>query len=172
MALGLFDPRPIDARMRIWPPIVWPLMSIASLLILMGGTGNGRPGFLIAGGVFAVAVLVIAVYLAVGDRRDGRPKHPAMDRAMLGAALFYVAIAAAASIAGPEYGLAGIAAGVIPLAALGLLTATVRHKTVATPGGLRDESADKEDDPFPGIGIDEGTPLGDSPQHAAPDRRP
>jgi hypothetical protein len=151
--------------MRRWPPIVWPLMSIASLLILIGGTGNGKPGFLIAGGVLAAAALAVSIQLATRAQSD-RPRHPALDWALAGVALFYVAIAAAASAAGPEYALAGLAAGVIPLAAIALLTATARQKTAATDEGLRDASADDERDPYPGIGLDSGTALGESPQHA------
>jgi hypothetical protein len=149
--------------MRRWPPIVWPLMSIASLLILMGGTGNGRPPFLIAGGILALTVLGISLYLATRGLED-RPDHPGFHWAMAGLALFYILVAAAGGIAGPEYALAGLAAGVIPLAALGLIVATARAKTDKADSQLRDATAGDAEDPFPGLGLDDDTPLGDSPQ--------
>jgi hypothetical protein len=151
--------------MRRWPPIVWPVMSVASLLILMGGTGGGRPPFLIAGGVLAASVLALSLYQAVRADPD-RPRHRGIDAALMGLALFYLALAAAAGLAGPEYAIAGAAAGVIPLAALAVGAAATRSKTVRTPQGLRDASAGDADDPYPAIGLDEGSALGESPEHS------
>jgi hypothetical protein len=67
------------------------------------------------------------------------------------------------------YGLAGLGAGVIPLTALSLLVATVRMKTVERGGAARDPTADAGDDPFPGIGMDDATPLGDTSEHSDAD---
>jgi hypothetical protein len=138
-------------------------MYVASLLILMGGTGDGRPPFLIVGGGVALIVCGTSVYLATRGAAD-RPSHRGFDWALAGVALFYVAVAIAASAAGPEYALAGIAAGIIPLTATALLVATARSKTTKHGGRLRDASADASADPFPGIGIDEDTELGETPQ--------
>jgi hypothetical protein len=151
--------------MRRWPPIVWPLMSIASLLILIGATGGGRPPFLIVGGALAAAVLALSLYSAT--RADSARPHTRGTRlALAGLALFYLVLAAAAGTAGTSYMIAGLAAGVIPLSALALLVATVRSKTVAGPHGLRDASAGDAEDPYPGVGLDEGTALGESPEHS------
>jgi hypothetical protein len=151
--------------MRRWPPLLWVFMYVASLFILIGGAGDGRPPFLIAGGVVALIVCGMSVYLATRGAIE-RPNHRGFDWALAGVALFYIAVAIAASAAGPEYALAGIAAGIIPLTATALLVATARSKTIKQDGRLRDESADASADPFPGIGIDESTALGDTPQHS------
>jgi hypothetical protein len=82
-------------------------------------------------------------------------------------AVWYAVLAAAAGLAGPEYAISGLFAGVIPLTALSLMVATIRRKTVVTEDGhLRDISADSNDDPAPGIGLDDGTALGDTPARA------
>jgi hypothetical protein len=149
--------------MRRWPPLLWVFMYVASLFILIGGTDNGRPPFLIAGGAIALTVCALSVYLATRGHTDrDRP----FDRALAGVALLYLAMAIGASAAGPEYALAGIAAGVIPLTATALMVATVRSKTATRDGRLRDASADASDDPFPGIGVDEDTELGETPQYS------
>jgi hypothetical protein len=151
--------------MRIWPPIVWPLMSVGSLLLLMGGTGDGRPEFLIAGGILAGLVLLLSIYLATRGQSD-RPWSRGMHAAMAGTALLYVAVAIAAGAAGPEYALAGLVAGVIPLSAIALMVATVRSKTAADRSGLRDASAGAHDDPYPGLGVDQNTPVGNTPERS------
>jgi hypothetical protein len=151
--------------MRRWPPLLWVFMYVASLFILIGGTGDGRPPFLIAGGVVALIVCGVSVYLATRGAAD-RPGHRSFDWALAGVALFYIAVAIAAGAAGPEYALAGIAAGIIPLTATALLVATARSKTTKQDGRLRDASADASADPFPGIGVDEDTELGETPQHS------
>jgi hypothetical protein len=151
--------------MRRWPPLLWVLMYVASLFILIGGTGDGRPPFLIAGGVIALIVCAMSVWLATRRAAD-RPGHRVFDWALAGVALFYTAVAIAAGAAGPEYALAGIAAGIIPLTATALLVATARSKTTKQDGRLRDASADAAADPFPGVGIDEGTELGETPQYS------
>jgi hypothetical protein len=44
------------------------------------------------------------------------------------------------------------------------VVATTRAKTTAADDRLRDTSADDHDEPIPGIGLDDATPLGDSPE--------
>jgi hypothetical protein len=139
-------------------------MSVASLLILIGGTGRLRPGFLIAGGVLAAAVLAAALYLAI--RSSGDPSQVRARWALAGVALFYAALAAAAGVAGASYAIAALAAGVIPLSAIALLVATARSKTADGHHEGRDASAADGDDPYPGVGLDEGTGLGESPEHS------
>jgi drug/metabolite transporter (DMT)-like permease len=139
-------------------------MTIASLLIVAGSVGRWRPGLVIAGLGIAVAVCAMAAYLALGRR--GGPRPPTVWLGVGGLVLFYVLVAAAAGLAGTEYAIAGLVAGVIPLAALCLLLATMRRKTVEAGGQLRDASGDADEDPYPGIGFDSTTPLGDTPEHS------
>jgi hypothetical protein len=86
--------------------------------------------------------------------------------AIAGMVVFYVLVGLAASAAGIEYGLVGVAAGVIPLSAVALLLATMRSRTAESDGRLRDDSGDPDHDPFPGLGMDDQTPLGDTPDHS------
>jgi hypothetical protein len=74
--------------------------------------------------------------------------------------------AVAGATAGPRYAVAALAAAVIPMAALCLLLALMRSKTDESDGRLVDASAEQDDDPFPGIGFDSSTPLGDTPEHS------
>jgi hypothetical protein len=57
-----------------------------------------------------------------------------------------------------------------PLTAVALLVATTRSKTVGADDARREAAADAEDDPFPGMGMDDHTPLGDTSQHSDAER--
>jgi hypothetical protein len=138
-------------------------MYIGSELILLGSTG--RPGMLIAGGALALTAFALSVYLAL-RRSPDHPRPPMFLWALGGVALFYVVAAAAASLIDPEYALPALAAGIIPMTAVSLLLATLRSKTVLADGHLQDLSAADNEDPFPGIGMDDLTPLGDTPEHS------
>jgi hypothetical protein len=151
--------------MRHWPPVLWLLVYPASLLILVGVSGRREPGILVTGAVLALAAAGLSIYLALG-RWDDRPRPPMVYWALGGLVGFYLVIAAAAAAAGPEYALAGVLAGVIPLTGLCLLIALTRSKTRESGGVLQDESAVRDQDPYPGIGMDEATPLGDTPEHS------
>jgi hypothetical protein len=150
-----------------WPALIWPGMSLASLYILAGTSGRWRPTAFFVGVVLALVTFGLALYLATRPI-PGRPRERRLFWPMAGLGVWYVALAAAAGLAGPWYAVAGLAAGLIPLTALSLIVALVRRKTVVTEDGrLRDISADADDDPFPGIGVDDDSPsLGDTPQHA------
>jgi hypothetical protein len=145
---------------RVWPPILWLGIFIGSLFILRGTSGDWRPGVAIAGVVLVLATFGLALYLALG--REHGPRHPGFYWAMTGMAVWYLAMAAAASLAGPEYAVAGLLAGVIPLTALALLIATARMKTVEEDGDLKDATVEANDDPLPGIGLDDATPAGET----------
>jgi hypothetical protein len=147
--------------MRRWPPLLWPLISIASLLILMGSAGH--PAMVAVGLVLALVAFAAAVWLAFGDRSRG--PRPTFAYVAFGAfSLIYVVGAIAGAFVGWEYALAAILAGVIPLTAVSLIIATAVAKTEPDDGGLHDAAADRHDDPYPGIGVDTDTPLGDSPE--------
>lgn len=60
--------------MRRWPPLIWPLLVLAILLVLAGLSG-WETGALIPGTVLAVAVLGASAFVAT-RRRAGRPLPP------------------------------------------------------------------------------------------------
>ena len=155
--------------MRRWPPILWPVMSLASLLILMG-LGPWDPVALIVGVVLAVAVFGASLRLAT-RRTRGRPRPPGFAWVMGALAAFYAIAAAVAATLGPAYAVAAMLAALIPCSAVLLLLETTRSKTVEGGGGREDSSAAAESDAWPGIGMDDTTPLGDTPEHAD-ERRP
>jgi hypothetical protein len=57
-------------------------------------------------------------------------------------------------------------AALIPFSAVLLLGATTRSKTEQTACGSRDASGGADRDAWPGIGMDDTTPLGDTPEHS------
>jgi hypothetical protein len=148
--------------MTLWPPILWLPVYIASELILLGS--HHRWPLLAAGGALALASLVSSLWLAL-RRDETHPRPRWFYWAIGGVALCYVAPAVAASRLGVTWAIAAFSASVIPITAVSLLLATVRSKTVLTDSGVRDISGD-EDDPAPGIGMDEETPLGDTSEHS------
>ena len=153
--------------MRSWPPILWPAMSFASLLILMG-FGSWEPVALALGVTLAVAVFAVSLLVATRGRRD-RP-DPGLRWLLAALTAFYAIAAVVAAAAGPEYAVAAMLAALIPYSAALLLYATARSKTVADGGRRRDLSSAAERDPLPGIGADDETPLGDTPEHSDAER--
>jgi hypothetical protein len=149
--------------MKRWPPILWLPVYVASVLILMGS--RGKWPLLVVGGVLAVIALGLALRLAVG-RSTGRPRPAWFPWALGGLAAWYLVAAAAAALAEPVYAVATLLAGVIPMTALALLLATMRAKTVESEGRLHDAAAADADDPFPGIGVDDASEMGDTPELA------
>jgi hypothetical protein len=147
--------------MRKWPPAIWPLISVGSVFILMGSAGN-RTLFIIGVALMLVA-FGIALFLALGRRTGPRPAGVYW---VLGgfATIYVVAAVVGGATLGWAYAVAAILAGVIPLTAFALIIATVRAKTEESPDGLSDTTAERDDDPFPGMGLDNATPLGDSPE--------
>jgi hypothetical protein len=144
-------------------------MTLASLLILAGASGDWRPGLLVAGGALALIVFGLSFWLATHGQADW-PRPPIVNWAMGGLAAFYLVAAVAAATAGPEYAVAALAAAVVPMSALCLLLALMRSRTVESEGRLVDQSAERDDDHFPAIGMDNTTPLGDTPEHSDADR--
>jgi hypothetical protein len=160
---------------RRWPPILWPLVALASLLILMG-LSSWDSEALIPGGALALTVVVIAVVLAT--RRDaGRPRPRGVLWAIAGVAAFYVVAVAVAAVAGAQYAAVAVPASFFPLAAASLLLATTREKSTRSDRRPDDVARAHEDASLPGIGMDSETPLGDTPEHShaervtQPDRR-
>jgi hypothetical protein len=116
---------------------------------------------MVAGGALALVVCGVSLYLALEHWPD-RPRPAIVMWAIAGVVVFYVLVGLAASAAGVEYGLVGVAAGVIPLSAVALLLATMRSRTAESVGRLRDDSGDPDEDPAPGLGMDDQTALGDT----------
>ena len=141
-------------------------MSFASLLLLMG-LGSWDPVALILGIAIAVAVFAASLFVATQGLRD-RPA-PGLGWLMGALGTFYAIAAIVAATAGPEYAVAAMLAALIPSSAALLLYATARSKTAEEGGRRRDASAE-DLDPWPGIGFDDETPLGDTPEHAEAER--
>jgi hypothetical protein len=141
--------------------MIWPLVSVGSVFILTGSTGN-RTLFIVGVALMLVA-FGIALFLALGRRTGPRPAGVYW---VLGgfATIYVVAAVVGGATLGWAYAVAAILAGVIPLTAFALIIATARAKTEESPDGLRDATAERDADPFPGIGLDDSTPLGDSPE--------
>jgi hypothetical protein len=154
-----------------WPPILWPTISLASLLILMGLGGKWNPDTFFPGAALALIAFGIAVYLAASPKGPG-PVPSWFKWGMLGLAGWYVLNALAALAVGPTYVLAALGAGLIPMTAFALTVATARRKTRGEQGDAADVSG-ATGDPYPGVGMDDETPLGDTPEHSeAPEGKP
>jgi hypothetical protein len=150
--------------MRSWPPFAWLAVYVGSVLILMGSRGDA--GLLIAGGVLVALALGYGVHRALRPSRAD-PRVPGTGWWLGGLATFYaIAATAAGVLLGVDYALVTLAAGAIPGTAVALVLATVRSKSAHSGEGVRDASADRGDDPFPGIGADSSTPLGDTSEHS------
>jgi predicted lipid-binding transport protein (Tim44 family) len=160
--------------MRRWPPILWIVVSLASVLILMGS--SGRWYMVAAGLVLAFGAYAISAYLALGPW-DGRPRPRWFFSAVGGGIALYLALGLIIGVAaGTDFGVAAVAAGLVPLTALNLLLATLRSKTVQSPAGLRDLSAERHGDPLPGVGMAEDAnaflgPAKPDPEAAELERR-
>lgn len=153
--------------MTWWPPAVWVLVAVGSLLVLNGYDGaEFKPQALIPGIALIAGALGLACYLAFFRWRD-RPAPRGVVWLIPATAVFYVLCAIVALVSGGAYAIAALAAGLIPLTAATLIVATARAKT--TPAG-EDASASGHEDPFPGIGADDSTPLGDTPEHSDAER--
>jgi peptidoglycan/LPS O-acetylase OafA/YrhL len=154
--------------MRRWPPAVWLCIFCGSLLVLLGVGGDWNPQAFIPGALLMLAGFGASLYLAYGERRR-RPRARGVPWLVPATALFYIVAAAAAALAGGKYVIAALGASIVPLTAAALLVATTRSK----PAGGDTE----HEDPYPGIGPDDDTPLGDTSEHsdaervAEPDRR-
>jgi hypothetical protein len=164
--------------MSRWPPIVWLMIFVGSLLMLEGYDGaEFNPQALVPGVVLVVGSLALSLYFAFGRSSD-RPAARGVVWLIPATALFYAICAVVALFSGGTYAIAALGAGLIPLTAATLITATARAKTTAVGGERRETAAADHTDPFPGVGVDDSTPLGDTAEHsdaervATPDRRP
>ena len=156
--------------MSRWPPILWLCIFAGSVFLLNGWDGEEfNPQALIPGIVLILAGAAGSFWLAFRRYRD-RPQNPGVAWLVPATVVFYLACAIAGSAAGGAYAIAAIAAGLIPFTAASLLVATTRAKTVEAGGRRREADADADEDPYPGIGADDETPLGDTPEHSDAER--
>jgi peptidoglycan/LPS O-acetylase OafA/YrhL len=147
--------------MSRWPPAVWLCIFCGSLLVLIGVGGEWNPESFVPGALLMLAGLGLSIHFAYGQRR--KPSARGVAWLVPATALFYIAAAVAAALAGGKYVIAALGASVVPLTAAALIVATAREKTAGDAG------ADHRD-PFPGIGVDDATPLGDTSEHSDADR--
>jgi hypothetical protein len=150
--------------MRRYPAALWLLVYVGSLLILNGAHGNWDPLELALGIALPVIACALAIYLAAGPW-PGRPRVHGSYWFITGTLGFYgITSLAALLFLGPAEAIAVLLAGVIPMTAVAIWLAHVRQKTAATREGTRvDLAAEDHEDPFPGLGLDDGRPLGDTP---------
>jgi hypothetical protein len=80
------------------------------------------------------------------------------------AAFYAVCTLAAAIFAGFAEAVATLLAGIIPMTGAALWVATTRGKTIRQKDRPDDAAPGADDDPFPGVGVDDERPLGDSPE--------
>jgi peptidoglycan/LPS O-acetylase OafA/YrhL len=148
-----------------WPPILWILISLGSLLVLIGVGGDWNPDAFYPGAGMIVLGLALALYTAYGRHGD-RPRASGVNW-LLGLIVgFYLVCVVLTALAGAKYALAAAGAALVPLTAAALLVATTRAKTAGTDEDRRETAAGADRDPRPGIGIDDATPLGDTDQHS------
>jgi hypothetical protein len=143
-----------------WPPALWLAEYVGSLFVLMGAQ---RAELGVVGLSLVLIAFGVASYLAVRPL-PGHPPPKGFAALMAGLGAFYLIAAVAASQLGPDFAFACLVAGSVPAAAVTLTYATARRKTrLGEDGRLEDLSAE-DDSPYPGIGMDDLTPLGDSPE--------
>ncbi|MCW2998298.1 MAG: hypothetical protein JWN65_1847 [Solirubrobacterales bacterium] len=152
-----------SSMLRRTPAFLWLPVYIASLLVLNGAHGTKDVGQLVAGIGMLLVAFGLALRLALGPWRE----HP-RPRGLLwfigGVFVFYIVAALVALAVGSwDAAVATLLAAIVPATAVTLWVATARSKTVEDGGRYRDVSAEDHQDPFPGVGVDESRPMGDSP---------
>ena len=155
--------------MRRWPPLVWLCIALGSLLVAVGVGGAWNPEGFVPGALLLLVGFGLSLYLAYG-RREDRPHAGGVAWLLPLTALFFLLAGAAGMLSGGKYALAALGAAIIPLTAVALIVATTRSKTAGADDARRETAADAEDDPFPGMGMDDHTPLGDTSQHSDAER--
>ena len=146
--------------LNTWPPAVWLAVYVSSLLVLMG---SQRAELGVVGLGILLIAFGVAIYLAIRPM-PGRPPPRGFAPLLAGLAAFYGISAIAAAESGPQYAVAALLAGTVPGTAAVLTYATGRRKTRLREDGRVEDLSVEDDSPFPGVGFDDATPLGDSPE--------
>jgi peptidoglycan/LPS O-acetylase OafA/YrhL len=150
--------------MRRWPPLLWLPVYVGSLFILMG-LGPWDPAALAVGLALIIPTAAIAVWLAL--RAPARRPAPRGYKLALAALIGgYVVAAIVALSVGWEYAVAALLAGLLPMTALSLMSASLRHHTEPERERRGEPKADDHTDPLPSMGLDPTTPLGDTSEHS------
>ena len=155
--------------MSRWPPVIWLLIPLGGLLAAVGVGGNRDAGSFVPGLVCVLLGLGLSLYLAYG-RMSNRPSARGVSWLLPAVAVFYLVAAAAAALSGGKYVIAALGVSIIPLTAVALTVASTRSKTAADDDGRHETSAEGGDDPFPAMGMDDATPLGDTSEHSDAER--
>jgi hypothetical protein len=151
--------------LRRWPPLLWIPIFIGSELILNGGNGKIDPAQVAVGAALIVLSFALTVKVLL-ERRPGRPQRGSFFAAIAAVVAFYVLCAiVAGALNGFGYTVAVLLAGIVPATAVALAVALAREKTVEDEDGrMRETTAADHEDPYPGVGMDDLTPLGDTPE--------
>jgi hypothetical protein len=147
------------SSLRRFPAVLWLPVYVGSVFVLMG---SHERNLLIVGLASVLLACCGALYLAL-RREPGRPRRSRFIAVLGAVAAFYVVAAVLAAPLGAQYAIAALLAGVIPTTAVAIVIATARAKTEESDGRLQDTSLE-DDEPFPGLGLDDATPLGDHPE--------
>jgi hypothetical protein len=159
------DDRSPMGFLRRWPPVLWILVYIGSVFILNGSNGKWDPLQLVIGIGLAMIAFGLGMYLAFGPWPGAHPRTREMTWLVAGVAAFYAICTLAAVIfAGFAEAVATLLAGIIPMTGAALWVATTRGKTLWQKDRPEDAALGADDDPFPGVGIDDERPLGDTPE--------
>jgi hypothetical protein len=150
----------VTRRLNTWPPAVWLAVYVSSLLVLMGAQ---RPEIGVVGLTILLIAFGVAIYIAIRPV-PGQPPPKGFAPLMAGLAAFYGVSAIAAAESGPQYAVAALLAGTVPATAAVLTYATARRRTRQRENGHLEDLSVEDDTPFPGVGFDDTTPLGDSPE--------
>jgi membrane-bound ClpP family serine protease len=156
--------------MTRWPPILWLCIAGGGLLLLVGWNGTTVHPLALAAGIVLILTGAGASVWAAFGRWGDRPQVGGIAWLIPATVGFFVVFAVAGLLAGTKYAVAAIAAGLIPFTAATALTATARSKTVSQDGRRRETTRAASDDPLPGIGADDATPLGDTTEHSDAER--
>jgi hypothetical protein len=149
--------------LRRTPAFLWLPVYIASLLVLNGAHGSKDVGQLVVGIGLLLLSLGLGLRLALGTW-EGHPRPRGLAWFIGAVFVFYIAAALVALLVGSwEAAVATVLAAIVPATAVTLWVATARAKTVEEDGHYRDLSAEAHDDPFPGVGLDDARPMGDTP---------
>jgi hypothetical protein len=150
---------PHMGSLRRWPAWLWLPVYLGSVFVLMG---SQKTPLLIAGAASILIALAGALRIALG-REPRSPRRGRFVVAVCGLVALYVVCAVLAAPLGAKYAIAALLAGAIPTTAVAILIATARRATVEVDGRLADRSVEDRG-PFPVLGLDDATGLGDSPE--------
>jgi hypothetical protein len=127
--------------------------------------GSQRWDLVVVGLALLLAGCAIAVHLAARHEPD-HPEPRGFVPTLAALASFYLVTALAAGVfLSPGYAVAALLGGAVPMTAVALVFASTRRKTRRGASEREEQLVDTsvdDESAFPGIGMDERTPLGDT----------